>query len=193
MRHFLFVSLVVVSACANDLRVDHPFDGQTTTGPLVSAEVLDTGGKKLFVDATNKMSQVYVDLEEGREMKPDEAFSTNAWDLSFKRFEIGANSGASSPTGTVEIAVLKGVDYGSLTQAPASGFSVDTPEKIFSAVEGGWYLYDLGVHQLLPRAELVYAVKSSTGAYFKLRMLGYYDAFGTPASITLEYAPLAAP
>jgi hypothetical protein len=36
-------------------------------------------------------------------------------------------------------------------------------------------------------------VKSSTGAYFKLRMLSYYDSFGTPASITLEYAPIAAP
>lgn len=193
MRAFVFVSLILSSACANDLRVDHPFDGQTTTGPLVSAEVLDTGGTRLFIDATNKMSQVYVDLDEGREMKPDEAFSSNAWDLSFKRFEIGANSGASSPGGTVEIAVLKDVDYAGLTQAPATGFSVDTPEKIFSAVDGGWYLYDLGVHQLLPRAELIYAVKSSTGAYFKLRMLGYYDAFGTPASITLEYAPIAAP
>jgi hypothetical protein len=31
------------------------------------------------------------------------------------------------------------------------------------------------------------------GAYVKLRMLSYYDQAGTPASISLEYAPIAAP
>ena len=38
--------------------------------------MLDTGGKLLLIDATNKLSQVYVDLDEGREMKPSEAFET---------------------------------------------------------------------------------------------------------------------
>ncbi len=193
MRALFVLSLCVLAACAPDLRVDHPFDGETTTGPLVTSEVIEGGGKKLLIDATNKMSQVYVDLDEGREMKPDEAFATDGWDLAFKRFDIFANSGASGPTGTVEVAVLKGVDYATLTRAPATGFSVDTPDRLFNAVEGGWYFYDLGVHRLVTRSELIYAVKTSTGAYVKLRMLDYYDANGTPASISLEYAPIAAP
>jgi hypothetical protein len=193
MRALLLVGLVSVLGCAPDLRDDFPFDGQVTEGPLVTATDLEGGGKRLQVDATNKMSQVYVDLDEAREMKAEEAFSSNGWDLSFNRFNIAANSGASSPTGTVEVAVLKDVPWESITQAPATGFSVDTPDKIMNSVEGGWYFYDLGVHKLITRTELVYVIKSSTGAYFKLRMLDYYDGNGTPASISLEYAPVAAP
>jgi hypothetical protein len=193
MRALLLLSLVTVLGCAPDLRDDYPFDGQVTDGPLVTATDLEGGGKRLQIDATNKMSQVYVDLDEAREMKPDEAFSSNAWDLSFSRFNIAANSGASSPTGTVEVAVLKDVPWESITQAPATGFSVDTPDKIMNTVEGGWYFYDLGVHKLITRTELVYVIKSSAGAYFKLRMLDYYDGNGTPASLSLEYAPVTAP
>ncbi len=189
--HFLVT--LVLFGCANDLRVDYPFDGETTTGPLVVATVLDTGGTRLLIDATNKMSQVYVDLDEGREMKPSEAFETNGWDLSLRRFDIFVNSGASGPAGSVEIAVLKDVDYGSLTQAPASGFTADTGERVFNTTKGGWYFYDLGVHRLVTRTELVYVLHTSTGAYVKLRMLSYYDQNGTPASISLEYAPLSAP
>lgn len=193
MRKLAILSCVMLGACANDLRVDYPFDGETTTGPLVVATPTESGGTQLQIDATNKMSQVYVDLDEGREMKPDEAFSTNGWDLSLKRFDIYVNSGASGPTGTVEIAVLKDVDYASLTQAPASGFTPDTGDRVFNTTEGGWYFYDLGVHKLITRTELVYVIHTSAGAYMKLRMLSYYDAAGTPASISLEYAPISAP
>lgn len=194
MRAPLFITCLTIAACAPDLRTDHPFDGETTTGPLVTATPNEgTPGTKLLIDATNKMSQVYVDLDQAREMKPDEAFSTNGWDLAFKRFDVYANSGASGPTGTVEIAVLKDVPWDTITQAPATGFSVDTPDRIFNTVDEGWYFYDLGVHRLITRTELVYVIKSSAGAYFKFRMLDYYDANGTPASITVEYAPVTAP
>jgi hypothetical protein len=193
VRSSLLAFFVAASACAPDLRDDFPFDGQVTDGPLVSASELEGGGKRLQVDATNKSSQVYVDLDDARELKAEEAFSTNAWELSFSRFTVAVNSGASSPEGTVEVAVLKDVPWESITQAPATGFTVDTPDKVFNSVEGGWYLYDLGVHRLVTRAELVYVLKTSAGAYVKLRMLDYYDASGTPASLSLEYAPISAP
>lgn len=193
MRALFIVISCVLCGCAPDLRVDHPFDGQTTDGPLVKAEDLGGGVTRLLIDATNKSSQVFVDLEEAREMKPEEAFETNGWDLAFRRFDIAANSGASSPTGVVEVAVLKDVDFDGLTQAPATGFSVDTPDRLFNTVNEGWYFYDLGVHRLVTRAELTYVVKTSAGAYKKLKMLDYYDENGTPASISLKYAPVLAP
>ena len=192
MRRWIFASVLWLAGCANDLRVDYPFDGETTTGPLVVATPTETGGTLLQIDATNKMSQVYVDLDEGREMKPEEAFATNGWDLALKRFDIFVNSGASG-TGTVEVAVLKGVDFASLTQAPASGFTADTGDRVFNTTEGGWYFYDLGVHKLITRTELVYVIHTSGGAYVKLRMIDYYDAAGTPAALSLEYAPIAPP
>ena len=58
-----------------------------------------TAVRHAVVDASNKGSQVYMDLDEGKEMKAEEAFSTNGWDLAFKRFEVSMNGGASNPTG----------------------------------------------------------------------------------------------
>jgi hypothetical protein len=185
-------SVGVLIGCAPDLRVDHPFDGQTTTGPLVTMEQLVGGERQLSIDATNKSSQVYVDLDEGREMKPDEAFATNGWELAFRRFDVSVNSGSSNPDGVVEVVVL-GADYEALNQAPASGFIKDTNDRVFNSVDGGWYVYDLSVHRLLTRPELTYVIKSSQGAYFKLKMLSYYDTQGTPAALSLKYAPLAFP
>lgn len=192
MRAFTALTLLTLSACANDLRVDHPFDGETTTGPLVSAEQ-DGAITRLSIDATNKLSQVYVDLDTASELKPTEAFETNEWDLALKRFDVFLNSGASGPTGNVEALVLDGADWDSLTQAPADGFSVDTPDRIFNTVHEGWYRYDLGVHRLFARENLSYVVRTTKGTYVKLRMLSYYDAAGTPAVVSLEYAPISAP
>lgn len=185
------LTLVVLVGCANDLRVDHPFDGETNSGPLVSAE-RDGDKVTLHVDATNKGSQVYVDLDEAREMKTDEAFSTNAWDLSVQRFEVAINSGASNPDGVVEALVLKGQDWGALTQAPSSGYSKDVSGHLFSTEYEGWYYYDLGAHRLTPRG-LIYVVRTSEGTYVKLRILSYYDSAGTPAVLTMEYEPLQSP
>ena len=131
--------------------------------------------------------------DEGREMKPDEAFSTNGWDIALKRFDIYVNSGASGPGGNVEVQVIKDGDYATFTQAPATGFVQDTPDRVFNTVDDGWYFYDLGVHRLVTRTELFYLLHTSAGAYVKLRMLSYYDDNGTPASISLEYAPISAP
>jgi hypothetical protein len=194
VRAILTSCCFLLAGCANDLRVDHPFETDTP-GELVIVEVLEGGLKRVHVDATSKTAQVFLDLDEGRELKLEEAFSTNGWELSFKRDKIGVNSGPNSPTGMVEVAVLSGVDFDGLTQAPAEGFSVDTGNGTFNPVglEGGWYFYDLGVHRLVTRTELTYVLHTSAGAYVKLRMLEYYDAAGTPAAITLEYASIAAP
>ncbi len=190
-RRLPLLACALLSACANDLRDDFPFDGQVNTGPLVTA-TRDGEVTHLSVDATNRQSQVFIDLDEGRELKAEEAFETNAWDLAVKRYEIAINSGASNPEGAVELVVLTGTSFDGLTQAPATGYAVDVNEHLFSTVHEGWYLYDIGVHRLTARP-LVYVVKTSSGAYLKVQMLGYYDAAGTPAVITLRYAPLTPP
>lgn len=187
------VALVVAAAaCAPDLRLDHPFDGQVSSGQLVRVEQ-DGEVRTAHIDATDKGSQVFLDLDLGKEMKADEAFSTNDWDLAFKRYEISMNGGAGNPTGVVRAAVLKDVSFESLTQALATGYQQDGATSVFNGVEGGWYFYDLGKHQLVTRADLLYVVQSSDGTYFKLQMLGYYDDKGTPASLTLRYAPVTPP
>lgn len=195
MRAFALVSLVFLAACGTDLRVDHPFDGEVGDGgSLVEATPLEgDAGLRLDVDATSRGSQVFVDLDEARELKADEAFATNAWDLSFQRYEVHLNSGASSPEGMVLGLVVKDQDWASFDTAPATGFAVDPPGYLFNSEEGGWYTYDLGQHRLVTNANLFYVVRTSAGAYMKVRMLSYYDAAGTPAALSLEYAPINSP
>ncbi len=196
--------LLVSAACAPDLRLDHPFDGtgkckdpvsklevDCANIPLVSVTLVGQT-RQMIVDATNKESKVYIDLDEGREMKSDEAFATNGWDLAFKRFEISMNGGAGNPMGSVRIAVLEGKPFDALTTAPPDGYQQDEAQSVFSGVNGGWYYYDLGTHRLTTK-DLLYVVQTSTGAYMKLRMGNYYDEFGTAARISLSFAPVSAP
>ncbi len=185
--------LVVFAACAPDLRDDHPFDGEVKTGPLVTVTVEPDGTRLAVVDATNKGSQVYVDLDGDTELKAEAAFASNAWDLAFKRFEVFMNGGTSGPTGVVSVAVLVGQDFDALEKAPAVGFLQDGQDLVFAKVEGGWYDYDLNVHKVVAKPGLTYVVKSSAGAFFKLKMLEYYDASGTPAMISVKYKAVSPP
>lgn len=204
MRLAWLLLMVSPAGCAPDLRVDHPFDGTSKCiDPATSAEVdcalvplvsvtLDGEVRHAIIDATNEASKVYFDLDLGKELKSDEAFATNAWDLAFKRFEISLNGGASNPPGRVRAAVLEGMSFESLTQAPAEGYQQDGAQTVFSQVNGGWYYYNLATHKLITKDQL-YVIQTSEGAYVKLRMGSYYDAAGTRARISLSYAPVAAP
>ncbi len=193
MRRAVLLLGLAVTGCAPDLRTDYPFDGQSNTGPLVEVSPQEDGSSVTLIDATNKSSLVFFDIDEGREMKADEAFDTNGWDLAFQRYTVTMNGGGGNPTGVVRVAVLKDANWDALTSAPAEGYQQDASEPVFIGVEGGWYSYDLVKHRLVSREELLYVVQSSAGRFFKLRMLSYYDSAGTPARLSFRYQPLQAP
>jgi len=188
------VPLLLLAACAPDLRKTDCFDGvcgELPTEPLfsftVTGDVVDA-----LVDATSKTLPTYIDLDENRELKFDEADATNAWDLSFMRDKIRSNGGGTNPSGTVSVAVLTGVDFATLTKAPAEGYVQDGAEPLFNTAQGGWYFYDLGVHRLIT-LDHVYVVKTSSGAFFKVKLGSYYDANGTAARVALQFGRLEAP
>ncbi|MBL8922850.1 MAG: HmuY family protein [Myxococcaceae bacterium] len=188
------ILVVLASACAPDLRKTDCFDGvcgELPTEPLFSFTVKE-GVVEALVDATSKTLPTYIDLDEPKELKFDEAEATNAWDLSFMRDKVRANGGGTNPTGVVEVAVLTGQSFGALTQAPASGYLKDGSEGVFNTVEGGWYFYDLGVHRLTTLDHL-YVVKTSKGGFFKVKMGSYYDGNGTAARIAVTFAKLLPP
>ncbi|ATB32183.1 HmuY family protein [Melittangium boletus] len=193
-RHDMVPWLALLMAgCAPDLREDYPFDGQISAGPLVEVTPREDGSAIVLVDATSKSGTVYFDLDEGREMKTDEALDSNGWDLAFQRFTVTSNGGGGNPTGEVRVAVLQNNDWDALTTAPAEGYQQDASETVFNGVQGGWYGYDLVKHQLLPRESLLYVVRSSQARYFKLRMLSYYDSAGTPARLSFQYQQVETP
>jgi hypothetical protein len=195
MRASLLIALTLTS-CAPSLLDDYPFDGETNTGPLVKVTTDADGLMHAVIDATNKGSQVYFDIDNSTEpeLKAAEAFATNAWDLSFQRFVISMNGGAGNPQGVVKVAVLKDVPFDTLTQAPETGWVQDgSGDPVFNSVEGGWYYYDLSKHRLTAITTLVYVIRSTEAKFYKLRMDRYYDDSGTPAMLSFTYAAVAAP
>lgn len=121
--------------------------------------------------------------------------SDPSWDLGFRRFEVRINGGVSG-TGPVEAAILDGVDYDTLTEAPADGYLVDEPDAdadgIDERVFDGWYTYDYVTHLLSPN-EVIYVVHTTEGDYHKIVFDDYYDDAGTPAQISFRADPVTAP
>lgn len=184
--------LVLLAACAPDLRDDYPFDGALPNGDYLTTQPQDDGTTYAIVDATNKSSYVYVDLDIEDELPAAQALETSDWDLSFQRFVVRANGGGSGP-GSVEVAVIKDGDFDAMTVAPADGYVKDGADPVINTAEGGWYFYDLSVHKLQTREDLFYVVKTGKGAFFKLKMLSYYDPQGTAARMQLKWQKITAP
>lgn len=197
------VMVLTAVACGIDLRVDHPFDGNSSgsghvrlydaNGTWLNADGGRVAGSagviSAVVDATSKTSIIYFDMDEGRELSSEEAFDAGTWDLAFQRYNIATNGGAGGP-GNVGVAVLKEKAFDAVTMAPETGYLQDTGETVFNGVEGGWYYYDLGVHRLLTQGDRTYVVRTGNLHAFKLRMRGYYDDAGTPAMLSFDYQSL---
>ena len=147
------------------------------------------------VDAMSDDTFTALDLDTGAEVP----FEPAAWDLAFQRFHIRARGGASGGGG-VQVAPLEGTAFDAVTAAPASGWLEDQPDgpdanadldTVFETA-ASWYTYDVMTHALTP-APTTYVVRSDQGDHFKVRVEGYYDTAGTPASFTVRWARIAPP
>ena len=173
--------------------------------------------QKILIDATDDKAWVHIDLTAAQQVVPsDPNNDATGWDVAFKRTDIKANSGVSG-SGTVAIAdgLRDGWDARTAAYPDATKYHVDETDKLafitYPAAERtgdaacggvnsdfGWYYYSAfcddgdGIHHISPR-EVVYVVKGRDGNYWKLRMLGYYDAAGSSGHPALEFAPVTKP
>jgi len=166
------------------------------------------------VDAVDDTAWVYVDLDRGgvEEVVSDLGASTT-WDLAFRRSNVKVNGGHSGPA-DVAVAALPEVDFDGLESSPVALFEVDRPSQgevdperpsfidddgtdfVFgranAASTNGWYDYDPINHVLSP-SNVTFIVRSSEGAFFKLRFLDYYNAAGTSGYPTFRWAEVSPP
>jgi hypothetical protein len=137
-----------------------------------------------------------VDLDTGLEAALDQG----AWDLAFGRSNIRSNSGWDGDGG-VRTAVLRDAGLATITRAPATGYVVDLPP----VVDGGepvtpfddragwaWYDYDGELHTLSPK-KATWVVNSTTGRYYALELLSYYDGFGVGGLYSVHWVEVPAP
>jgi len=166
------------------------------------------------VDASDTEAWVYVDLDTGGDavrIEVEDPGAVPEWDIAFRRSNMKLNGGHSGP-GSVAVAPLAGADFAALAEAPVAVYRVDEPAtgevdpdrpsfidddgtdfalgRPNDASPSGWFDYDPVNHVLSP-ADVVFALRSSEGDYFKLRFLDYYSEVGSSGYPTFRWAPIA--
>lgn len=192
------VSLATCAACAPLLELPKA-DESDAGAPQISSST--QGDATLTrVDATDDARWVYFDCDTGAEVSPEDPTNSDAWDLAFQRFRVISNGGVSG-TGGVIVAPLPGAAFDDIDEAPTDGWvndrldsddDDDTDRDSAFLGEATWYDYDDGGHTLSPN-DVVYVVRATGGAYYKLRFVGYYDDAGTAGYPTFSWARVAAP
>lgn len=189
-------ALLLAPACVDDI-------GNTTPGsqtPAASAVTItaNASGHTATIDATAADQWQLLDLDAPAAVKGQRSADVT-WDLAFQRFSVRVNSGVSGP-GQASVARVAGIHFDDLAVAPSAGWTVDTADAaddddkddLAVAVLGDWYAYDASSHKLTP-LDVVYAVRTTEGAYKKLQFQGYYDAAGTSGWVTVRWGDLQAP
>ncbi len=122
------------------------------------------------VDASSKTA--YFNLATGKEV----AEVSGDWDIAFNRTTIMVNGG-SSGKGNATAVVLTDTSFEKVTTYPQAGFKTDSEnEKAIPSGSGnGWYEYNMADHSINPIPGRIVVIKTSSGKYVKLEVLGYYN------------------
>jgi hypothetical protein len=168
----------------------------TTSAGTVETSV-SNGVYATVANASSSSEWVYVSLKEGGK----KAGSSSQWDLRFKRFVIGTNSGTSgSGNGGSCDTTKTDLSDASITSSICT-IAVDSTQSQTS--DGGfgsandsaspsmfvWYNYD-GTTHLLKTKNLVYLIRGSEGTYYRLQMLDYYSSAGTSGYMKFSWKSL---
>lgn len=194
---YLTLQLGGVSAPADDA------DGCYNTGPYAKSTVLPQAyGSSVTVDASDNTSWTYFDLESGLQMFPCDATNSTIWDVAFQRTGIKLNGGANGAAG-VELAAIKGDDFDLRAAAPAVTYATDAAVTTLAfktypaadvANDFGWYHYAGSPTHLITARDVVYAVRSAQGNYFKLKISDYYKVGTSTAGwLQFKYGEITAP
>ena len=191
-----FSALLVGSSfgCAEDIQPD-PSD---PCPPEVAVITTSSEGQNLTVRAGACLQDqwLYFDLDTHAEVFPETVANDPTWDLAFQRFKILTNGGVTG-SGAVAVARIASADYDAMSEAPMQRYMEDSEDSDDDGdaadnpfIEStNWYDYDREDHTLSP-ADFVYVVRSTEGAYFKLKMTGYYDEAGTSGYPAFQYAAI---
>lgn len=172
---------------------------QITSENLDKVSTINEGSQtfKTIVNATSTRQWVYFRFMDGKQVSS----SSDDWDLRFKRFVIGSNSGTSG-TKNAGVCNTNYMDFSLVTSSTiCTNFIADTQQSQTGGGSGmgdvnesanpslfDWYNYS---NTILTSKGLVYVVRNSFGnAYYKLQILDYYSQAGTSGYITFRWAKI---
>ena len=136
------------------------------------------GGDTLTLDATDGERWRFASLTRGRALAPPD---TAGWELAARRYHVTVN-GALADLGPVP---FEGARAGRATR-----FVTSARGEAANAAIGHWYRYDAVTHLLKPGGH-VYVLRTTSGATWRLQVLGYYCPGLVAGCLTVRYAPVA--
>ncbi|MCK4396200.1 HmuY family protein [candidate division WOR-3 bacterium] len=176
----MFASLIFYFGCAKE-------------SPTESEDDLDA--IEYMIDASSPDEWAYFSFSDGQTVSIPNPTSSLMWDLGFQRFRIQTNSGTSG-TGQGGAINMGKIDFETLSEAPASGYEVDTiltyddmsgtHEYNGNPAMKDWYNI-AGMPPTFTAKDTVFVVKTADGKYAKVKILDYYDAQHSSGFITFKY------
>ncbi|MEE2904531.1 MAG: HmuY family protein [Myxococcota bacterium] len=198
------LSLMVMIGCAEDIKPNDMNMNMNMNTDLGGPEITITEKAgdvtEAQINASGNDAWVYLDLESKKQVTTMTPDSDSGWDLAFKRVKVKTNSGISG-TGDVKVARLSETDFGTLTDAPTSGYvqdsedsdDADTDPDYAFYTPSTWYDYSGPPDHTITPGAYTYIVKTVEGNFYKLRFTDYYDAAGTSGYPKIEWAPVTKP
>jgi len=165
-------------------------NGEGDTAGSVACEGRSNGVTTTVIDSTDEEAWVYMDFEGCALVSIDSPESNTGWDLGLMRFNPKLNGGVSG-AGGMEVAIVDGVPFDSISAAPLDGYITDSADDDDDGIPEyameGWYDYDMEAHTLAP-FDFVYVLKTVEGGHIKLQFESYYDDAGTAGIIQFSWA-----
>lgn len=174
--------LLIFGACSDD-------DNGTNNNTDVAGEIV--------INATSMTEWVYFSFDTEDTFRLADSYNSANWDIGFQRYHLCTNSG-SSGMGQGGAADMGKVGFESVTQAPASGYTVDDSLEILRM--GGsinisanhlletWGALDTtSMPPVFVPSDKIFVVRTADGKYAKVWLKSYYKNDGSSAHITMKY------
>ncbi|MCH9015657.1 MAG: HmuY family protein [Gemmatimonadetes bacterium] len=164
----LAIGYILVSSLIKRSATTYPFPSAAATPTARGSLVQDT----VTIDARASGQWSFFDFESGGVDR-----DTADWDLAFRRFAVIASGG---------VADLGEVVFGSVDEAPVTGYRSGINSDSTDAILGSWYSYGLISHLLEPKRR-VYAIRTVENRFAKLEFLSYYCTGMVAGCVTFVY------
>ncbi|MBN1989877.1 MAG: HmuY family protein [Bacteroidales bacterium] len=171
---------------------------------FVSCDKDDTptqAGKTITIDASAYGSWKYFSFEEDTVVSITDFSTSTSWDIAFHRSDIRVNSGLSGPGDGGSYSMGK-VDFNSVTEAPADGYSLNTTISILeSYTMPPVYVQTPGdtlvskwlkiVTDVAPPtyeySDNIYIIRTANGKYAKIWLKEYFSKDAKSGHVTMKY------
>lgn len=193
MKKNLFVSVVALMSAAVFISSCQKDDSSVT--PSV--------GSVVTLNASAYDKWVYFSFETGAEVAITDFKNSTDWDIAFHRGDVRVNCGAAGVGQGGSFNAGK-VDFASVKEAPATGYSLNTTIKILESytmppvyvtVPGDtlvtkWLtvIPNTNAKPTYIPQDYIYVIRTAKGKYAKVWLKDYFNEAGTGGYITMKYA-----